>query len=209
MSDIDEPEDDVVRSDGEPDKPTRNEAGEWVCPECGETYKLAIQLGAHRRSKHGVAGSSKSAAKEKRRRERGGSSGAAPRRQDSRKTRIKQALLDLANLSDDLRGRSTGDLPEHLAEVIRRDADALATMLAALAERVNPIRFFVDRVLVLAAPVTASSGVLRWLLRAWRRQLEERETGEEPELTLVEPDMAAWRGAEPVYGPEDAAELVD
>ncbi len=93
--------------------------------------------------------------------------------------------------------------------MIRRDADALATMLAALAERVNPIRFFVDRVLVLAAPVTASSGVLRWLLRAWRRQLEERETGEEPELTLVEPDMAAWRGAEPVYGPEDAAELVD
>ena len=175
----------------EPVKPQKNEAGEWECPECGESFAHAIQLGAHRKQKHGVSGSS---ARTQRRRRSGGSD-RVPKRQDGRKIRIRQALLDLANLSDDLRGRTTSDLPEHLADVIRRDADQLATMLAALAERVNPVKFFVDRVLSFAAPVTASSGVLRWLLRAWRAQLEERAAAAAVDPNEWSPEMgdAPWR----------------
>lgn len=174
----------------EPVKPQKNEAGEWECPECGESFAHAIQLGAHRKQKHGVSGSSK---RSERRRRAGGER--APKRQDARKTRIKNALVDLANLSDDLRGRTTSDMPEHLADVIRRDADQLATMLSTLAERVNPVKFFVDRVLSFAAPVTASSGVLRWLLRAWRAQLEERAAAAAVDPNEWPPEMgdAPWR----------------
>lgn len=187
----------------EAERPARNEKGEWVCPECGEAFKSPLSLGAHRRSKHGIMGRSKTAEKERRRRGRGGESSPSrkPGAPPPRKQRVKQALLDLANLSDDLRGRETGDLPEHLADVIRRDADQLATMIATLAERINPVRFLVDNVLVVAAPVTAASGVLRWLLRAWRRQVQA-----EPDAFTVGENGAGdgeadWR-TETVYGPE-------
>ena len=172
-------------------KPVQNEQGEWVCPECGQTYKLAIQLGAHRKTKHGVAGTSRET-----RRTRGKKSDSAPRRrEESRKTRIAKALRDLANLSEDLRGHDAGDLPERLALIIREDADALATLIASAAEHLNPLAFAVDKILWAVAPLTGSQRVLRWLLRAWRRQLEAREL--EPERFEPEPVEVAWRGETP------------
>jgi hypothetical protein len=35
-----------------------NPTGEFVCPECGQTFARAAALGAHRSRAHGVAGSS-------------------------------------------------------------------------------------------------------------------------------------------------------
>ncbi len=177
-------------ADDEAPKLERNEAGEFVCPECGETFKLALHAGVHRRQKHGVK--SPNAEKnrketERRRAKRGRDSAPSSRPEPARKTRIARMLRDVANLSDDIRGRESIDLPEQLSDVIRRDADQLATLLNGLAETFNPFKSGVDLATRVLAPALAASGVLRWMLRAWRRQLDQREQ-EPPELT---PEQAA------------------
>lgn len=190
----DEPDEQQEEKDG---RPTQNEDGQWVCPECGEAYRLAIQLGAHRKSKHGVSGSSRSTRQAKERKQREGS----PQRsrgvsaQQERKRKIAKALRDLADLSEDLRGHGGGKpLPERLAVIIREDADALATLIASAAEHVNPVAFFVDRALWLVAPLTGSQRVLRWLLRAWRNQIQaEQEDGVPVPFEMNGQEAAEWR----------------
>lgn len=154
------------------DQPEKNESGEWVCPECGETYRLAMHLGLHRRSKHGVEGASPDAARKRNERKSKGEG----ERKEARQSRIAKALKDLANTADDLRGQGDGaDLPERLSDLIRRDADRYARVIAAAAEAFNPIAFFTDRVLNLVAPALDVMSFPRWLLRFWREKLEQQE----------------------------------
>lgn len=157
-----------------------------VCPECGEEFALAMRLGLHRRREHGVAGTTP---------KRKSSGTTKAREASSPKTRRKQAvastLKELADLADDARGRST-EMPEHLADVIRRDADKIATTVSTVAEKVNPVAWFVD---VTMGPtgiltlIVGLSGVGRWLLRSWRQSVDNREQPQEvyPVDQLTEP----------------------
>jgi hypothetical protein len=161
-------------------------SGDHVCPECGQTFKLAMHLGAHRARKHGVA-----AATPKRKRS-GAKSESASSPRARRKTAIASTLRELADLADDARGRGT-ELPEDLAAVIRRDADKIATTLAAVADKLNPVGWFVDATMGPGGVLTLAvglSGVGRWLLRQWRAQLTSRG-----EQQPVEP-TAAYCGIE-------------
>lgn len=177
-----------------------SEGGDYPCPECGETFNKAVSLGLHRRSKHGVVG------KHSKQRRRGG--GSSTPREDSRKIKVRKALVDLADLTDDLRGREGGsELPATLSGVIRRDADQLATTISMIAAQVEPVRWFVDTLLVrVLAPVVGASGVLRWFLREARLRRERAEV----EQPIVDPALAGeadWRGPPAAPEPllEDAA----
>lgn len=174
-----------------------NSENEYVCPECGEAFSKAVSLGVHRRAKHGIVGKH---SKQKRR-----SGGGGAPREDSRKTKVRKALVDLADLTDSIRGREGGsDLPATLSGVIRRDADQLATTISAIAAQVEPVRWFVDTMLIrVLAPVVGASGVLRWFLREARLRRERAEI----EPPVVDPALAGeagWRGP-----PEPPEPLLD
>lgn len=162
-----------------------------VCPECGEEFKLAMHLGGHRKREHGVAGT---APKKKRR---------TTERESSPKARRKQAiastLRELAELSDDARGRTTHTLPEHLSDVIRRDADKIATTIATVAEKVNPVAWFVDTTMGPTGLLTLAvglSGVGRWLLRFWRGRVHEEPFPEYTPEQLAEMEAQSFEPVE-------------
>lgn len=189
-------------SDEEPEVGLPDEAGEFVCPECGQTFPKAMSLGYHRRRMHGVIGKHSRANRKPRKTSGAGS------REDSRKVKVRKALVDLADLTDDLRGREGGsELPATLSGVIRRDADQLATTISAVAAQVEPVRWFVDTMLIrVLAPVVGASGVLRWFLREARLRRERAEI----EPPIVDPALgseADWRGPPAAPEPllEDAA----
>lgn len=155
-----------------------------VCPECGEEYKLAMHLGLHRKREHGVSGSSPKKATRKR-----STSGRHESAKSRRKQSISSTLRELADLSDDARGRATDTLPQYLSDVIRRDADKIATVVATAAEKLNPLAWFVDLTTGptgILTMVVGLSGVGRWCLRLWRQKLDAREP--EPDTYPVDAD---------------------
>ena len=100
------------------------------CPECGNDFETKQKLGVHRRNEHGVASTRNDKKDGAPRREPKADSA----RQAQRRTLVKETILELVDTTDELRGRSTEAILD-LADVIRRDADKMASALAALAER--------------------------------------------------------------------------
>jgi hypothetical protein len=58
----------------------------FICPECGKTFTRPAALGAHRKLKHGVAGTSANASSNRRSAKRGRTSSAAARRRTTTPT---------------------------------------------------------------------------------------------------------------------------
>ena len=146
-----------------------------VCPECGEAFALAMQLGLHRRRAHGVEGKTPKKSRK--------SSTARPERSSrseskhtARKRAVQETLTEFVNFTDEVRGR--GDTaPGDLADVIRRDAPKIADSLAYAADKFNPIGWFVDTMLGHGGPVTFLRGFLgvgTWMAGHWRQMLADR-----------------------------------
>lgn len=159
-----------------------------VCEICGESFALAMHKGTHKKNVHGIAG--QGSHKKKR---TGSTAGPVP--ESSRKTKVKRTLVELADLTDGIRGRGGGELPRELSGVIRRDADQLATVITFAADRVGGVKWFVDTVFVqVLGPALGASGVIRWVLR----RLRERAEMEQPPEPFIPPvEDASWRINEP------------
>lgn len=179
--------------------------GEHVCPECSESFSSPMRLGLHRRTAHGVVG--KHAKKSSRKRPQRDASPERDEKESGRQARRKRevavTLRELADLAADLRGRISGELPEHLADLIRQDADALAGSISAIAEKFSPLGALVDWTCGkggMLTIITGFSGLARWLMRSGRRRGEQTdlqvqmqaaydrlvESGVEPDLALAQ-----------------------
>lgn len=175
--------------------PGAQDAERHACPECGEEFSAKFRLGLHRSQKHGYVSPRRGED-----RGRGGKrgpgrpkgSGAGQSRQVRRKTAIKQTIDEILDFADDLRGRSTGELGD-LADVLRRDADRIATSLSWAAERFNPLAFGIDKLAGHGGILTLAggfSGVGRWVIKRWRSLVAERAE--------AEAEQASWLAAEEV-----------
>lgn len=158
-----------------------------ACPECGQEFATPLLLGAHRRFKHGVTGSSKRARRERESRARGEnprpsqSRSRGETRQARRAKAIHETLTEFLQFRAEVRGEETAT-PELLADVIRRDSKKIADALAWAAERVNPLGRLVDVLAGHGGPVTflrGFLGVAGWTVRKWRQGLAERELQEQ------------------------------
>ena len=155
------------------------EQGGYECPECGERFRLAMQLGLHRRRAHGVEGSSgKGKSKSGTTRTRQPKQSAHTRRRQQ----IRETLLEVVSFRDEMRGIATEE-PVELADVIRRDADKIAEMVACWADQLNPLGAVVDRLMhgTVIATIRGMSGLAKWFVRTMReeRQPDMPEFGEE------------------------------
>ena len=162
-----------------------SEEQRYVCPECGEGFRLAMRLGLHRKREHGVEGQSKSSRQEREQRRRGGLKSGKPRAEGSprrpsessqqrRARAIRETLLEFVEFTDEARGRSEVP-PRDLADVIRRDASKLANSLAWAAERFNPLAWAIDQLAGHGGVITfvrGFMGVGTWLVGHWRRSLD-------------------------------------
>lgn len=185
------------RDTGDPSDPA-DATETHACPECGDEFQSKVRLGIHRRSAHGViggrAGRKQRAADASPEREPKDDRG----RQGRRKREVAGTLRELADLAADFRGRDGGsDLPEHLADLIRRDADPIATSIAAIAEKLTPLGTIVDWTCGrggLLTIATGFSGLLRWLLRSGRNRNAQSAEQQQMQIqydALVESGLSA------------------
>lgn len=123
----------------------------------------------------------------------------APRRRASasgrvneRRRKVAATIRELVELRDELGGVST--VPdEQLADVLRRDADAIASAVAWIAERLSPLGLLIDKTMGAGGLLSIAqglSGLGRYTIRRWRDRVERLSNLEpEPELPNLNPDL--------------------
>lgn len=177
-------------------EPDAEQVEGFPCDICGSVESSPMRLGLHKRRKHGVVGKSDRSRREREerarsaddegtaeKRRRGRPPSRAPRRppsegsQAKRKRMVKETIVEFLDFTDEVRGRS--ELPdERLAEVIRRDAEKIASSLAWAAERFTPLGLAIDRLAGHGSIITFVRGFLgvgRHAIRKWRQSVAERE----------------------------------
>lgn len=180
------------------------------CPECGESFKSLPGLATHRKLKHGVESARGRGERSRGSRDRSprrSSGDGGEQRVQRRQRQVRETLEEFTELARELRG-DTGEQPGSLAEVIRRDADKIATSLSWVAEKFTPIGFAIDKLTGHGGILTVArgfNGVIVHGLRSWRVMLARRAeaeqlaqmglypTGEEPDLDAAdEPPPGAF-----------------
>lgn len=178
----------VVDEEGEAEPgaaPAPDSARPYACPGCEKTYTSQGGLRAHLIS-HPSHGQMPSFRKE-RKEQKGKSGDASPRRgrvagaaagsrQERRRKAVRETIEELTDLTIEVR-RGSGQEPDNLADVLRRDADKIATSLSWIAERVNPLGRFIDLAMGHGGAFTIArgfNGVGIWFLRTWRQALARR-----------------------------------
>ena len=172
MSELEtEPLEDGEAPPADPDRP-------HVCPECGETFKLAMTMGAHRAKVHGVPGSSKTTKYTRRGRPPGSRNKertSSPH--ESRRKAIRETLIEFVDFADELGGRSD-QKPKDIRDVIRRDADKLGDSIAYLADRFNPLGLVVDATMGHGGVISMARGFMgvgTWIVAHWQQLLRSRK----------------------------------
>lgn len=175
---VDDPDGDAAA------EPAADPARPYVCPVCGKSYTSAGGLRAHTLTKHPgeVIPTRKQKAKgTEQAPRRGRAQTGSGTRQERRRRAIRETIDELTEVTIELR-RGTGEDPGNLADVLRRDADRLATSLSWIAERVNPLGRFVDLTMGHGGAITIArgfNGVGLWFLRTWRQALARRQSEQE------------------------------
>lgn len=189
-----------------PDEPGPEPSG-FVCPECGAVEQSPLRLGLHKRRAHGIVGKSASSAKERRSRKTKterkplGERTRAPSRERSegsqarRKRLVKETIIELLDVRDALRGQGTVDPDETLADVIRRDADRIASSLAFAAERFTALGRLIDRACGHGSALTFVRGFLGVGKHAIRKLRQAR-----PERVDFLEEVAEWEPGQPLPG---------
>lgn len=170
----------IVDDENADTAPPVDEERPYVCEHCDKTYTSQGGLRAHLLTKHPGA-----AVTTKRKKKEGGSE-AAPRRgrnaggsgsrQERRRKMVRETIDELTEVAVELR-QGTGTEPGRLADVLRRDADRIATSLSWIAERVNPLGSLIDVTMGHGGAITIArgfNGVGLWFLRTWRKALAGR-----------------------------------
>lgn len=180
----------MAEDDGRDDEPNEDAGAndELVCPECEAagnhvTFASPLNLGAHRRMAHGVAGKGRGKSGGSKRRTSTSTNPPKGSRVERRRKAVAETLRELVEFRDAARGDAFAGEPEHLADVIRRDADRIAQAVAWIAERVNPLGHGIDLLLGHGGPVTVLRGFLgvgTWTLQHWRKMIADRNAEQEP-----------------------------
>ena len=132
---------------------------------------------------------------------RGNTSTANERKRAERKRQAKATLEELANLMDAAQGR--GDAPaESLADIVRRDAEAMAETIANMAARFTPAAFLVDKVFGAGGPLSMLVSFGPFLRRLWLQAQEIRaeraEAWEAEQAGQVDPTtLPVWENVPP------------
>ena len=169
-------DDDGDDGDGDAGGSDRDEHGNLVCPDCGDSFENAIGLGVHRKRKHGILShrnkdrprDEKAPKRKSTRRRPAGST-------STRRQKLRETIEEAADFLDELQGQGAG-VPERLADILRIDADKLAGFLTVVAERVGPLAAGIDAVAGKGGPlsgVRAFWRVLTWLSRRSRQANRE------------------------------------
>lgn len=125
------------------------------------------------------------------------------RKHADRKRRAKESIEELANLLDEMRGRST-DPVEDLVDIVRRDADKMADVIASAAGRLPPVAFVVDRLFGAGGPLSIVQGFGPFLRALLRKAREVRE--QQAEAYAAEQDRLVSLGLIP--DPREQADLL-
>lgn len=151
--------------------------GQHVCPECGETFGSPMHLGLHRFRSHGVRNTKGEQGTGESRPRRGRPPGSrTASAHDRRRKQVRETLQEIVGFRDELRGTSTAE-PSDLADVIRRDADKIAEMVACWCDILNPLGKVVDRFMhgVVIATVRGLAGIATQMVKRMRESAEQRE----------------------------------
>ncbi len=177
------------RDEAEDEGGVQGDPGPLECEVCGREFESKFQLGTHRWNSHKLRtvkappsgrGPGRPKGSSSRPRRAAATDDSESARQARRRKAVRETLLELTTFTDELRGRGEGEVAD-LADVIRRDADKLASSVAWIEERFTPLGRVIDLAFGHGGVITVGRGFMgvgSWVLGRWRTLLTERAAAE-------------------------------